>query len=711
MKWIFAALIVVACLFGSPVSAQQLSIEQAVLQTGLFPSRPAFVWGGPAGGYLQVKNGSIVSTQAKTGKETILLTRDEINPVLQAAGVPLLTALALPQILPSGNFRFTTGSVILDFDWNQKRLTGRFFIPAGSENLSLAPERELAAYTVGQNIVVSDFAGTTTAVTSDSEPGIVNGQSVSRSEFGISSGLFWSPKGSLLAFYQKDERNVTLYPLVNVTNPTATAEMIRYPMAGGRSEIIRLGIFRISDKSTVYLDEQAFGDDRYLTNITWDPSENFVYAAVLNREQNHMLLNQYDASTGKKIRTLFEETSDKYVEPLTGMFFNPMDPAQFIWCSERDGFNHLYLYRNDGSLVKQLTQGEWVITDFIGWDSRGRYIFFRATDPSPLERNVYRLDLNTGTRLRITPDSGTHEVAVSTDGKYAIDSWSSYSVPRRVQLRELGQRDSKIILDAPDPLASLKMGRYQPFTIKAADKKTDLYGYLVLPPDLDPAKKYPVIVYVYGGPHAQLVLNSWMGGSSGWQHYMARQGYICMTLDNRGSDARGRDFEQVIHRNLGKAEMADQMEGINYLFSQPFVDTNRIGVHGWSYGGFMTTSLMLNFPDIFKVGVAGGPVTDWRFYEVMYGERYMDMPVENPEGYELSNTLSGVKNLRGRLMLIHGDNDPTVVWQNSLVFLKKCVDEGKLVDYMVYPQHPHNVRGKDRVHLMRTVTRYFQDNL
>jgi dipeptidyl-peptidase-4 len=234
---------------------------------------------------------------------------------------------------------------------------------------------------------------------------------------------------------------------------------------------------------------------------------------------------------------------------------------------------------------------------------------------------------------------------------------------------------------------------------------------MVLPPDMDSTKKYPVIVYVYGGPHAQLVLNTWLGGASGWQHYMAQQGYISMTLDNRGSDARGRDFEQIIHRNLGKAEMADQMEGINYLFSLPFVDSNRIGVHGWSYGGFMTTSLMLNYPDIFKVGVAGGPVIDWKYYEVMYGERYMDMPSENPDGYELSSTLPRVKNLRGRLMLIHGDIDPTVVWQNSLMFVRKCIDEGKLVDYMIYPQHPHNVRGKDRVHLMRTVTRYFQDNL
>jgi len=448
-----------------------------------------------------------------------------------------------------------------------------------------------------------------------------------------------------------------------------------------------------------------------MTNITWDPSENFIYVAVLNREQNHLLLNQYDARTGQKTKTLFEESSEKYVEPLNGLYFDPNDPGRFIWLSERDGYTHAYLYNTNGNLIKQLTHGDWVITDFLHWDNRGRYVYFVATDPSPLERRVYRLDVATGNRIALTPDPGTHEVLLSQDDRYFIDSYSSYTVPRRVLLREIGENGSKTIFDAPNPFADLKMGDYKSFTIKAADKKTDLYGYLVLPADLDPNKKYPVVVYVYGGPHAQLVLNTWMGGASGWQYYMAQQGYISMTLDNRGSDNRGRDFEQVIHRNLGKAEMADQMEGIHYLFSLPYVDTNRIGVHGWSFGGFMTTSLILNYPDIFKVAVAGGPVIDWKYYEVMYGERYMDMPAENPEGYELSSTLPQVKNLRGRLMLIHGDIDPTVVWQNSLMFVRKCVSEGKLVDYMVYPQHEHNVRGKDRVHLMRTVTRYFRDNL
>ena len=691
--------------------AQQISIEQAVMQAGLFAPKPSYLWGGPDGAYLQLKNNTIISVQAKTGRESTLLTRDELNVILQTSGIEAIQALSLPEILQDGAFRFKSGSIIVDFDWNQKKVIGKFSVPVGSENFILAPTGKIAAYTAGQNIMISYNSGKSKPVTVDQEKGFVNGQSVSRNEFGINSGLFWSPGASRLAFYRKDERKVPEYPLVNITATPASPEMIRYPMAGGPSEVIQVGIFNVTDGSTVFLEEDAFGNDRYFTSISWDPSENYLYAGVLNREQNHLFLNQYDAKTGHKIRTLFEESSEKYVEPLNGLTFNPIDPTQFIWQSQRGGFNHLYLYRTDGTLIKQLTQGEWVVTDFLGWDKNGKYIYFRSTDPSPLERHVYRMDLNTGVRVPLTPDPGTHEGLVSPDGRYIIDLYSSYSVPRRVLLKEIGTREVRNIFDAPNPVANLSMGQYKSFTIKAADKKTDLFGYLVLPPAMDSTKKYPVIVYVYGGPHVQLVMNTWLGGASGWQHYMAQQGFISMTLDNRGSDARGRDFEQIIHRNLGKAEMADQMEGINYLCSLPYVDSNRIGVHGWSYGGFMTTSLMLNYPDIFKVGVAGGPVIDWKYYEVMYGERYMDMPSENPDGYDLSSTLPRVKNLRGRLMLIHGDIDNTVVWQNSLMFVRKCIDEGKLVDYMVYPQHPHNVRGKDRVHLMRTVTRYFQDHL
>jgi len=703
---------ILAFLFSAvALNAQQLTIEEAVLQPGFFPASPRVVWSFNPGSWLELRNQSLVEISVKNGKETTVLTLDAFNEILKTNGIAQVATLAMPALTERNTFLFSVPDKLIDYDPVKRAVVNTLPVQDSMMIQTVSPDGRLLAFTVGQNLYVAGSSGQVRQITSDKEPGIVNGQSVSRNEFGISGGQFWSPRGNLLAFYRKDESKVPLYPLVDISKTPGRLREIRYPMAGGPSETVELDIFRISDGALVRIQENSLGENCYLTNISWDPGEGFVYIAVLNRAQNHMALNQYDAVTGQKIRTLFEEKSDKYVEPLHGMLFNPVVPDQFLWFSERDGYTHLYLYRTDGSLIRQVTQGEFVVTDFLGWDPKGKYIFVTTTGESPLERHAYRVDLTNSMRTRLTRDAGTHEVTISPDAKYLIDSYSSYSVPRKVVVRDMSGAEIKPIFNAPDPLAGKKLGVYKPFTIKSADKKTDLYGYLVLPPDLDPAKKYPVIVYVYGGPHAQLVLNRWMGGASGWQHYMANQGYICMTLDNRGSDSRGRDFEQVIHRNLGKAEMADQMEGINYLLNLPYVDGSRIGVHGWSYGGFMTTSLLLNYPDVFKVGVAGGPVIDWKFYEVMYGERYMDTPAENPEGYALASTLNQIKRLRGKLLLIHGDIDDTVVMQNSLSFLKKSVDEGKLVDFLVYPGHPHNVRGKDRVHLMRMVTRYFDDNL
>ncbi len=706
-------LITAVLLLLSPVVmvGQQLTIDEAVLQTGFYPSIPRYAWSNKPNLYLTVRGNSLIETNIRNNKESVLFTKESFNELIAKSGINAVAQITLPEVLSSGVLRFNLNQGIVDIDAVKGVVAGMIPVHDSMMTPLLAPDGSFVAFTDAVNVFLSDRAGRVRAVTDEKEAGVTNGQSASRQEFGITNGLFWSPRGSYLAYYRKNESAVSEYPLVNIAQTPAKQSPVKYPMAGQPSETLELGVYRLSDGATIRIRENGMGNNCYLTNISWDPEEKYVFIAVLNREQNHMTLNQYDVYSGQKIRTLFEERSDKYVEPLHGMFFNPADPGQFLWFSERDGYDHLYLYRTDGSLIKQITRGSWVVTDFLGWDPKGKSIWFRSTEVSPLERHAYRLDMATGAKTQLTRDPGTHDVIISPDGRYCFDSFSNYTMPGKVALREASGAEIKVLFEASNPLAGKKLGTYQPLVIKAADKRTDLYGYLVLPPKMDPGKKYPVIVYVYGGPHAQLVVNRWLGGASGWQHYMAQQGFISLTLDNRGSDARGRDFEQVIHRNLGRSEMADQMEGIQYLLNQPYVDADRIGVHGWSYGGFMTTSLMLNHPDLFKVGVAGGPVTDWRFYEVMYGERYMDMPSENPDGYELVSTLGQIRNLKGRLLLIHGDMDQTVVMQNSLAFLKKSVEEGKLVDFLVYPGHPHNVRGKDRVHLMRSVTRYFEDHM
>ncbi|GAB3820390.1 hypothetical protein GCM10028895_20410 [Pontibacter rugosus] len=381
-----------------------------------------------------------------------------------------------------------------------------------------------------------------------------------------------------------------------------------------------------------------------------------------------------------------------------------------MWVSERTGYDHLYLYDTNGKQIRQLTSGNWMVTDILGFSSKGDELYYTSTAESPLERHIYAVNLSNGKTRRISQGSGTHQAQLSPSSKYIIDNYSSQVTPRNIWVLNTEGKVQQTLLTAKNPLKEYNLGETTVFPIKA-DDGTDLYTRMITPPNMDQNKKYPVVVYVYGGPHVQLVNNSWLAGANLWMHLMAQQGYIVFTVDSRGSSARGLDFEQATFRQLGTVEMADQLRGVDYLKSLPYVDPTRIGIHGWSFGGFMTTSLMTRHPEVFKVGVAGGPVIDWKYYEVMYTERYMDSPQQNPEGYEKANLLNYVKNLKGKLLMIHGTVDDVVVWQHSLQYIKKAVDEGILLDYFVYPGHPHNVRGKDRVHLMRKVTQYFDENL
>ncbi|PIX36598.1 MAG: hypothetical protein COZ59_00225 [Bacteroidetes bacterium CG_4_8_14_3_um_filter_31_14] len=430
---------------------------------------------------------------------------------------------------------------------------------------------------------------------------------------------------------------------------------------------------------------------------------------MLNPQQNYMKFNQYDATTGEFIKTLFEEKNDKYVEPLTPAVFLKKSPNQFIWQSQRDGYNHLYLYDISGKLIKQITKGEWVVTDFLGFDENEKVAFYISTEKSPLERNVYSVNLENGKVICLTSAQGYHTAMFCSSGKYLIDQYSSTELPNVYNLIDANGKKVREILNASNPLKDISMPEMQMFKIKAADGKTDLYGRIIKPLNFDASKKYPAILYVYGGPHAQMVENSWLGGAPLWDFFMAQKGYVVITVDNRGSANRGFEFESVIHRNVGTNEALDQMETVKYLKNLGYVDEKRIGVHGWSYGGFMTINLMTTFPDVFKTGVAGGPVIDWKYYEVMYGERYMDTPQENPDGYENTSLLNKAKNLKGNLLIIHGYIDNTVVLQHSLSFIQKCIENGILVDYFLYPEHEHNVRGMDRIHLLKKITKYFDD--
>ncbi len=528
--------------------------------------------------------------------------------------------------------------------------------------------------------------------------GVVNGESVHRNEFGIHKGIFWSPQGNKLAFYRMDERMVTEYPLVDISTRIASLQSIRYPMAGMTSHQVSIGIYDPENNRTIYL-ETGDPTDRYFTNIAWSPDERYIYLIELNRGQDHAKLCRYEAGSGKLDRVLLEERHEKYVEPQHPVTFLPWDNELFIYQSQRDGYNHLYLYNTEGELIRQLTRGEWIVKNLVGFDEKKKEVLYTSTEYSPLQENLFRISVKGGRGRLVGNNKGIHTVTPSPSGRYVIDRYSAPGTPRHIAVIDTYTGKENRLLAAADPYRGHEMPEIVTGTIRAADGVTDLYYRMVKPLDFDPSRKYPVVVYVYGGPHAQVVNNGWMHGARGWDIYMAQKGYLVFSLDNRGSSNRGLEFENVTFRRLGMEEGKDQVEGVKFLTSLPYVDSDRIGVHGWSFGGHMTTALLLRYPKLFKVGVAGGPVIDWAFYEVMYGERYMDTLQENPEGYEETNLCNLAGHLKGRLLMIHDDMDNVCVPQHTLSFIKACIEAGTYPDLFIYPGHEHNVRGVERVHL------------
>ena len=553
----------------------------------------------------------------------------------------------------------------------------------------------------------------TIEVTNDENPAIVNGSDyVHRQEFGIDRGMWWNASGTQLAYYRKDETMVGNYPIINWNEREAVNKDLKYPMAGMTSEQVTLVLYDVASGKKVTL-QTGEPKDQYLTMVSWEPSGKYIFVGVLNRDQNHLKFNKYDASTGAFVKTLFEEKATTWVEPQHALTFVPNNPNQFIYQTDFNGYNQMYLYTTDGKLLKNLGFNDVVVTNLLGFDVTNSKINYIGTANNGLDRQLYQVDIKSGKTIQLTTISGTHNASVSSDGLLVLDQYSNATTPNEISILNIKTKMAATTLVKSDnPLTGkIDLPRIEIVTLTAADGTTPLNGRLIYPSNFDATKKYPVMVYVYGGSHAQLVTNKWLGGAGYFDMYMAQQGYVVFTLDNRGSDARGKKFCDVTHRNLGINEMADQMKGIAFLKSKSFVDADKIGVFGWSFGGFMTTSLLTSQPDTFKVGVAGGPVIDWKYYEIMYSERYMDTPQDNPEGYAKASLLDKVKNLKGRLLIIHGAQDPVVVQQHSMNFIEASIKAGKQVDYFLYPNHEHNVSGRDRIHMYAKIADYFDVHL
>lgn len=709
------AIAVLTCLmsFADAMAQKQFTLED--LNFGgknyhnMTPENRYATWWGETLVRLDAENCSTIDT--KTGKENVLFNLEEINKWAETTEEAPVRSLYYAEFPYPGKpyvlVKSKKESILVDFKkhntvWRQ-----------GCENASADDwnaKSKALAFVKDNQLYVTDGNGVTNKLTDDGSREIVYGQAVHRNEFGIMKGIFWSNNGEKLAFYRMDQSMVTDYPQVDVFPKIAAHEPDKYPMAGDMSHKVTVGVYDMKTGSTIYL---KAGDptDRYFTNIAWSPDDKCIYMFELNRDQNDCRLVCYDADTGEKLNEIYKETHPKYVEPMNPIVFLPWDATKFILQSQKDGYNHLYLYDTKGNELRQITSGKWVVMDVLGFNSKTKSVIIQSNEASPIQNNIYSVNIQTGKRTALDNGKGWHYGKLSANGVLVYDSYSEPDVPRKIEIANTATAKRTLYFTASNPWEGYDVPSYETGTLKAADGVTDLYYRMVKPKDFDASKKYPTVVYVYGGPHAHNVDARWHYGSRSWETYMAQKGYVLFIIDNRGSENRGREFEQATFRQLGQIEMQDQMKGVEYLKSLPYVDTDRIGVHGWSFGGFMTISLMTNYPDVFKVGVAGGPVIDWKWYEVMYGERYMDTPQSNPEGYEKTSLLNKAKDLKGKLQIITGYNDNTVVPQHCLSFIAKCIEDGTQPDFFVYPGEPHNMRGHQSVHLHERITQYFEDYL
>jgi len=714
VKNLACILLVSACFVIVNVNAQnqlltQSDVVKGIINPELKSKYSGICWNTDNTKYSWIDNNRILQQIVGQSNAYEILSVTRLNNLL--AKMEKDTVRNLPasfQWVTSNCLFMQIDTTAIFYQVSDSSLVAVYKLPSDAENLLVSGVDYRIVYTTSNAVYSQSIKTDRYKVIESIENGLELGKVVSRNEFGIEQGLFLSPNGAKLAFYRKDERNIECYPLVDIAKPIAQTKPIRYPMAGRISEKIALGIYSFQNQSICYLQTDTAGFN-YITSVTWSPDARFIYAGLLNRAQDTLQLCQFDGQTGKKLQVLFTETHAKYVEPEHSLHFVSDD--QFVWLSKRSGYQHAYLYQTTGRLIKQLSTGAFNIEQIAGFNAQRSELLVLASVGSPLDRQFAKINVRSGKVTTLTSHSGVHKSTCSQNGNWVIDQFETPFIAKGICLIKTDASYYDTLLKIEDPLIAYKPVTIYVGTIKANDGVTDLYTRMILPANFDSTRRYPVIIYVYGGPHVQLIQNRWLYGARLWDVYMAQQGYVVFTLDNRGSEGRSIDFENITHRRLGTIEMQDQLTGVDYLRGLPFTDKARIGVYGWSFGGFMATSLMLTYPEVFKVGVAGGPVIDWSQYEVMYGERYMDMPAENAEGYAQSNLCNKAANLKGRLLMVHGAQDPVVVWQHSLRFIDACIAAKTYPDYFVYPEHEHNVTGPEREHLNTMISRYFNDFL
>lgn len=636
----------------------------------------------------------------------------DARQVLAAIGKP--AAADAPAAFPAWSCRDKTtlrlqvGNSVWHWRPGEARAELVLQLPEGAEDATFAPDDQRVAFRLQHELHVLDPRTGLRRLTWDGTADVVYGGAAHRAEFGIQNGLFWSACGRRLLFYREDLRPIASTPLQDLDAETPSPGHGRYPVSGARHSRVTVGVYDAEERSVCWLQHDP-DLDQYWTNLTFGPGDTVV-TALVNRGQDHLRLVRFDARTGTQQATLLEERDQHWLEPEHGPYF--LADGRFLWRSPKDGHHHLYLHDGDGKLLVQVTRGAFDVQELLGPAADGNGIWFHASGEDPRQRHLFHAGLDGKAVKQLTRERGCHACTLSPDGALCLDTWSNLTTQPSLVVLDLASGAAVPLPAVANPLSAFRMPVQRFFQVQVPEGPV-LYGHLLLPPNMAEGQRHPVLLYVYGGPHVQLVTDRFLGGASLWLHALAAEGYVVCWLDNRGTPNRGIAFEQAIYRQLGVLEVQDQMRAVEYLKAQPFVDPTRIGVHGWSYGGYLTLRLLLLQPDAFACGISGAPVTDWRLYETGYTERYMDTPAENPQGYAAASCVDPalVKNLKAELLLVQGSDDRTVLWSHSLRFLRSSVAAGVFPRYMVYPMQQHGLQGPNRSHFLMLCKRFLDERL
>ncbi len=611
-------------------------------------------------------------------------------------------------------WRQNTKGTYYVYDLETRRLTPASKRPGWQMFAKLSPDGSRVGFVRENDLFVTDLrTGEEVRLTTDGTVDIINGTFdwVYEEELGLRDGWRWSPDGERIAFWRIDQSAVRTFHMIDELGQYSEPIPLRYPKAGEANSLARIGVVELATGDVVWMDT---GNDEsaYLARMDWAASPDEIVIQRLNRHQNRLDIILADARTGKS-RVIVTDTDERWLDVDDDLTW--VDGGKrFIWSSERDGYNHLYLYDRAGRIVRQLTRGEWDVLAFHGVDEADGWVYFTASEKSPLERHLYRVGLDGEGFSRITSEPGSHRVNLSPDFSLYIDTYSRMNVPPSARLHRADGTLVRELVDNSAVAAELeRSGARAPefFSFTTSDG-VELNGWMIKPAGFDPSRRYPVLMYVYGGPGSQTVTDAWGGSRYLWHQALAQRGFIVVSVDNRGTGARGAEFKKVTYLNLGHWETNDQIEAARYLGTLPYVDASRIGIWGWSYGGYMTALALGRGGDVFRAGISVAPVTDWRLYDTIYTERFMRTPQENPEGYRESAPTRHVKGITADLLLVHGTLDDNVHFQNATQLVSALQQAGKQFDFMMYPNKNHSISGGNAsLHLYTLMTEWLEKKL